>query len=403
MWRNVFAAALAPLLVIAAALALLAAAGYMSAQARLVVEWAPVALAAFGLPVALHFNRSRAFFAILSILVAWLALAYGADTSGFAGYALYDAVCVFLPLNLMIFALIAERGVFTRAGSFRFLVLFLEVVFVAVVLWSQSDKLAWLLQMPLFESALTRALSIAPPGLLMMLVAVLLLHGRLVLEPVPERAAFFGATVAVVLALYDGHQSPWTGTLLGAAGLTFMVALLQTSWRMAFLDELTGVPGRRALEEQLVKLDDPYVIAMVDVDHFKRFNDTWGHDAGDEVLRMIAARLAGVGAGGRVYRYGGEEFTLVFPGKEMRETLAALGALRNAIADETFVIRKRDRRAGDPRSGTARDSDEREVNITVSIGAAAPGSGGGTPYEVMRAADKALYRAKKNGRNQVVR
>ena len=401
VWRKVLVALFAPAVVIASTLCVLAWTDRLPEQIRVVLSWLPAILAGGALLAALHFNRSRAFFAILSIGVAWLALAPAAGRSGFAGLVLFDAVCVFLPLNLMVFALIQERGVFTRAGSLRFLLVFLECVFVGIVLWSQSDELAWLLSVPLFESALTRALAIEPPGLLLMLVALLLFHGRLVLTPDPMRAAFFGAMVAVVLALYDGVHTPWTGALLGAAGLAFLVALLQTSWRMAFLDELTGLPGRRALEERLLKLDDDYAIAMVDVDHFKRFNDTWGHDAGDEVLRMVAARLAGVGGGGRAYRYGGEEFAIIFGGSEVRDTLAALGALRKEIADETFVIRRRDRRAGDTRRASA--DDEREVNITISVGVAGAGRGGDTPHEVMRSADKALYRAKKAGRNQVCR
>ena len=401
VWRKVLTALVPSAVVIALTLMTLAWADRLPEQMRAMLGWTPMILSGAALLAALHFNRSRAFFSILSIIVAWFALSAGAHTSGFAGYALFDAVCVFLPLNLMVFAMIGERGVFTRAGSFRFLLIFLECVFVGIVLWSESDKLAWLLSIPLFESALTRALAIEPPGLLMLLVALLLFHGRLVLQPEPMRAAFFGATIAVLLALYDGPQTPWTGALLGAAGLVFLVALLQTSWRMAFLDELTGLPGRRALEERLLRLGDDYAIAMVDVDHFKRFNDTWGHDAGDEVLRMVASRLATVEGGGRAYRYGGEEFTIVFPGAEVRDTLAPLGALRKRIADEKFVIRRRDRRANDPKR--PHPDDEREVAITISIGVAGVGKGGGTPHEVLRSADKALYRAKQNGRNQVCR
>lgn len=400
-WRKVVSALLPATVVIAATLCILAWAERLPDQIRVMLSWTPVILSGAALIAALHFNRSRAFFAILSIVIAWFALTSGAHTSGFAGYALFDAVSVFLPLNLMVFAMIGERGVFTRAGSFRFLLIFLEVVFVWIVLWSQSDKLAWLLSMPLFESALTRAIAIEPPGLLMMLTALLLFHGRLVLSPDPMRSAFFAATIAVVLALYDGVHTPWTGALLGSAGLVFLVALLQTSWRMAFLDELTGLPGRRALEERLMKLGDEFVIAMVDVDHFKQFNDTWGHDAGDEVLRMVGARLMSIEAGGRAYRYGGEEFTIVFSGCEVRDTLAALGALRKRIADEKFTIRRRDRRAGDTRRNAG--DDDREVNITISIGVAGAGRGGDTPHEVLRSADKALYRAKKAGRNQVCR
>ncbi len=400
LWQKVLLALVPSAVLLLLAFVALGWSDQLNPGLRDALGWAPVALTGLALGAALHFHRSRAFFAMSSLVLGWVALEAAAATGGFVADAVFHAASVLLPVNLIVFALIDERGVFTRAGGFRFLLLFLEALFVALMVASGSEKLLWLISVPLFESALTREIAVAPPGLLVMLVALLLLHGRLVLEPSPERAAFFGAAVATVLALYDGYASPWTGTLLGVSGLMFLVSLLQTSWRMAFLDELTGLPGRRALEQALVQLGDIYSIAMLDVDHFKQFNDRYGHDAGDEVLRMVASRLESVGAGGKAYRYGGEEFAIVFPRRAMRETLAALGALRNDIADDTFIIRRIDRRIGDPRDD---GSDGREVNITVSIGVAEAGRGGDTPHEVMRAADKALYKAKQAGRNQVCR
>jgi diguanylate cyclase (GGDEF)-like protein len=384
--RKVGRALLPSLALVAVALVVLAYADRFGEHGQLLLGWVPLALTGAAMLAALHFNRSRAFFASLSVMVAWLGLDHY-DTD-FA----FHAVSVFLPLNLVLFALIRERGIFTKAGSLRFLLVFLQLVFTALLVSSGSEKLLWLLTVPLFESGLTRALAIAPPALLMMLVALLWLHGRMVLEPTPERAAFFAATIAVVLALSTGHTVPWTGTLLGAAGAIFLVGLLQTSWRMAYLDELTSIPGRRALEEQLMRLDEPYAIAMVDVDHFKEFNDTWGHDAGDEVLRMVAVHLERVGGGGKSYRYGGEEFTVVFAGKQVRDTLAALGALRKDIEQDEFVVRARDRQGEEPEV----------LRITVSIGVA-DSERYDTPQEVMGAADAALYRAKDSGRNQVCR
>ena len=96
------------------------------------------------------------------------------------------------------------------------------------------------------------------------------------------------------------------------------IAVLQDTFRMAFRDELTGIPSRRALNERLAALGNRYTIAMLDVDHFKNFNDTYGHDLGDQVLKMVAAHIAGVGGGGKAFRYGGEEFTVLFPGNGRR-------------------------------------------------------------------------------------
>src|SRR2546425_12372063 len=92
-----------------------------------------------------------------------------------------------------------------------------------------------------------------------------------------------------------------------------VVSLIETSHHMAYNDPLTGLPGRRALDEALGRLGGQYAIAMVDIDHFKRFNDEHGHDVGDQLLRKIGVALEMVGGGGRAYRYGGEEVAGPFP------------------------------------------------------------------------------------------
>lgn len=97
--------------------------------------------------------------------------------------------------------------------------------------------------------------------------------------------------------------------------IMLILVVAHEAYQMAFRDELTGLPGRRALNERLQRLGRTYVIAMAGVDHFKRFHDTHGHDVGDQVLRLVASQLRQIGGGGKAYRYGGEELTLVFPGK----------------------------------------------------------------------------------------
>jgi diguanylate cyclase (GGDEF)-like protein len=93
--------------------------------------------------------------------------------------------------------------------------------------------------------------------------------------------------------------------------------MMGTSYDMAYRDELTGLLGRRALNDRLKGLARQYVIAKMDVDHFKKYNDTHGHDIGDEVLKMVARQIGAVGGGGTAYRYGGEEFCVVFAVKTL--------------------------------------------------------------------------------------
>ena len=172
---------------------------------------------------------------------------------------------------------------------------------------------------------------------------------------------------------------------------------------MAFRDELTGLPGRRALDERLKATGRSYAVAMVDVDHFKKFNDTHGHDVGDQVLKLVASRLAGVGGGGIAFRYGGEEFTILFPGKDADEALPHLEQLRADIAGYRMALRAPDRprrtRSGKRRRGASGGT--KSLSVTVSIGVAARTPRHDEPEAVIKAADRALYRAKRGGRNRV--
>ena len=143
---------------------------------------------------------------------------------------------------------------------------------------------------------------------------------------------------------------------------------------------------------------------MCDVDRFKNFNDTHGHDAGDQLLRMVSAKLSQVGGGGRVFRYGGEEFLVVFRGRSAEEALPFVEAVRKAVADARFVLRGPDRPATRPyriRAPHQPAESRQGVGITISIGLAERSHRHSTPELVLDAADAALYRAKEAGRNCV--
>jgi diguanylate cyclase (GGDEF)-like protein len=191
---------------------------------------------------------------------------------------------------------------------------------------------------------------------------------------------------------------------MAAAGVVLVVALLQESHQLAFRDQLTGLPGRRALEERLRSLDAKYAVGMVDVDHFKQFNDTHGHDIGDQVLRLVGGRLATV-TGGVAYRYGGEEFCVLFPADDIGEAERALEEMRRSIESYRMAVRGADRprQAEEGAKRRGERSVDKVLSVTVSIGVASPGPGQHAPREVIKAADEALYRAKKAGRNRVSR
>ena len=214
------------------------------------------------------------------------------------------------------------------------------------------------------------------------------------------------AAIAAFFLAAEWASSPGAYALfMAAGGVVLVVALLQESHQLAFRDQLTGLPGRRALDERLRSLGERYAIGMVDVDHFKQFNDTHGHDVGDQVLRLVGGRLEQVGGGGIAYRYGGEEFSVLFPDADINEAQAALEAIRSSIERYEMAVRGADRpkvaEEGAKRRGAA--PVEKVLSVTVSIGLAEPSEKHRTPREVIKAADEALYRAKKAGRNRVSR
>jgi diguanylate cyclase (GGDEF)-like protein len=183
---------------------------------------------------------------------------------------------------------------------------------------------------------------------------------------------------------------------------------------LAYHDELTGIRGRRAFNEALLSLDQQYAIAIVDIDHFKKFNDTYGHDTGDQVLCLVASRLSEVKGGGQVFRCGGEEFAILFRNTSAKDAFEHLEALRQAIQDSTFRVRGAERRSPTRTGETDRRKPTRKkatpaavtqpadrLSVTVSIGVAEPSTRNRQPEQVINAADQALYLAKSDGRNRV--
>jgi len=168
---------------------------------------------------------------------------------------------------------------------------------------------------------------------------------------------------------------------------------LEESLEMAVKDTLTGLRNRRytlsRLRQALDGLEqggETVSIALIDIDHFKRINDSWGHQAGDAVLRGFATRLsAQLRALDIAGRYGGEEFLVIFTGTNGAEAAEAAERIRAAIARTPFVV------------GTVGDV----LTVTMSAGVTEAGKGDEVD-DVIARADRALYEAKSAGRNQVV-
>lgn len=169
---------------------------------------------------------------------------------------------------------------------------------------------------------------------------------------------------------------------------------VQLSIEAAITDGLTGLHNRRYMESHLSTLVEqaaarakPLAVLVLDIDYFKSINDTYGHDAGDDVLREFAIRVRKSIRGiDLACRYGGEEFVIVMPETDMAVATTVAERLRRRIALDPFPV----------------EQGKRSIEVTISIGIAALENADDNAANILKRADQALYRAKRDGRNRVV-
>lgn len=358
----------------------------------------PFTVVAAALLLGWRFNRSRLVFAVALLALTEYVLLNGVDTPRDRVY--FHALTFLLPINLGLVALLPERGTITAAGLLRWVLIAVQVIIVAFIAKAFPEDALKFLTTRVIPVSFAEWTPVQQPALISFITITALLSMAALREPQSPVRGYAYAQFAVFAALSWHDPGPGQEIWLATAGLILVIAVVEASYLMAYRDGLTELPGRRALNEALPRLSGQFSVAMVDVDHFKRFNDTYGHDAGDHVLRLVAARLAQASGGGTAYRYGGEEFALVFPGKGVDDCLPHLEELRETVETSRFTMRRRFRPRVKPKTDKGRKS-RQAIVITVSIGVAERNHKHSSPDQVVMAADKALYRAKEAGRNRV--
>ena len=173
----------------------------------------------------------------------------------------------------------------------------------------------------------------------------------------------------------------------------FLRDSLDRSLEMAVTDALTGLNNRRFLDHQLSiamarhnRGAEAFSLLLLDIDFFKRVNDGYGHDAGDEVIKEFARRLSlNVRAIDLPCRFGGEEFVVLMPDTESADAVHIAERVRQQVAEAPFTL-----------------SDGRQLNVTVSVGVATSQGLGDSPEALLKRAEEGVYEAKSSGRNRVV-
>lgn len=342
------------------------------------------AISALIIWVSWHFNRNRFIFVILPLIFIHIGFEY---LSAKKATDLFLYASVLYPLHLLLFLSLRERGLFSIWGILKILFFLFEIGAVLYFVFYPNSDLILLIKMKLFAVSFfpLQDISVAIAIFVLFVMGVLVLFNRYLLYS----CSFLVITVTFYAGFYFIRTPHANELSLLAIGIIIFILLIRESYRLAFYDELTSLPGRRALVEDMAKLGMKYSLAMIDIDHFKKFNDTYGHDTGDEVLKMVASRLANVSGGGKAYRYGGEEFVLLFPSKEVDESYTHTDILRDTIAKSPFSIRNK--------------KSTKTIYINISSGIVQRSSNDKDPFAVMKRADNALYKAKKAGRNQVIK
>lgn len=366
----------------------------------------PAGLVLVGVILGWRFGNISVALALLVIFMSYLPLTnngFGSDDVIF-WRLLYPSLSIILPLNLLILTFLEERGLLNYRGFLRVSFILIQIAGLYWLVKSENTAVQSiiddLLHYRLAPAQWDKGTLLPQPSLILFLFAALVLIVHLIVTRSAATAAFLGALIASALALHFA-KDPYIRDIFAITSLAILTTMiLQSAYGMAFVDELTSIPGRRALLMDMKKLRGGYVIAMADIDHFKKFNDTFGHDVGDQVLRMVANRLSRLGGGGKAYRYGGEEFTLLLPGMNNKAARKYLEEVRVAVEQSAFHLRSKERPKKKPKNKAAKLK-SKSVKVTISIGSAESTGKKAKPEEVMKSADEALYRAKEAGRNRI--
>ena len=367
-----------------------------------------------GLLLAWRFGRSR----VSAVLVGLALLNYlpGSGSGEATAGSPWEGGGIMLLVLIGALSVLKDHGVFSRLGIIQPLIAAAGVSAIWALFWSgRSGAPSWVWQ-PILPGGLAAWSELSDATVLAGIASLAFTLAMGSRRDHPMEKGLFWVLITILVALAHGTESVGSTFYLMVAGLILHVVVLETSHAMAFRDELTGLPARRSLWRELDSAGRLYAVGMVDIDHFKRFNDQHGHDIGDQVLRLVGSCLGKVTGGGRAFRYGGEEFAIVFPAKDRDHAYAHLEVLRKTIEESEFIVRRLVRRRRQSKATkaakaikaikatkTKKKTPTVKLSVTVSIGVAERNEKNRTDEAVVKAADRALFRAKKKGRNRVAK
>ena len=244
-----------------------------------------------------------------------------------------------MPTTLLLLLLVPERGLYNLYGILIIAIIPIQILTIlAIITYLPQEQYVSIINLSIPINHFSNyVISPAASGVFLFVLLAGLL--KLIKSNNNSIASLISILLFSFITLAFFYLPKISTVMFTAAGISLIISLMSSSYDMAFRDELTGLLGRRALNDRLKGLGRRFVIAMMDVDHFKKFNDTYGHDIGDDVLKMVSMQINAVKGGGTAYRYGGEEFCVVFPSKTIKECMPFLESVRISIENYQMELR----------------------------------------------------------------
>ena len=318
-----------------------------------------------GLFLAWRFRRSRVAAVLLGLFMMDVVLRPSNASMEPGVGSVWDASGVLLLFLMPVVAAMKDRGVLSHRGLIQVAII-LAGLAAGLMVWAvRPEFLSWTWQS--FLPWDLSGLRLSNAMLIVGLFALLLTGGLAVWRGHRLDKGFFWIAVALLFALGGGPDSVESTVFLTMAALILVVNVLEKSYALSLHDNVTHLPARRAMRREIRRAGSSYALALVSVDHFKTLHDRYGRDASDRVIKKIARDLRMVGRHARVFRYSGENFALVFPGKGRNEVLGDLEDLRADIEDFRFAMSPK--AAGNGKGEGAKYPSVR-WSLTVTVGVA---------------------------------
>ncbi len=383
---------LAPITVILVAWALAVKAESSSEATQSLIKVIPYVIALLVIFMSVWYQNSNSFYLVCFILISYIFISISQEHIPMLVEAV-TMLSILFPLNIVWLSFSKERGIFSNYGRNKAIIVSAQLIWVFINIKIKSS-------VPAIQGMSQVYIGIKAPAVVLYILAVGLLLSCYILKNRYMDLIYVAVLITSIISFYFSNRILLVSIFTSAIFVIMVIAMFDVSYSLAFYDTLTGVLSRRALEQELLKLGNrKYAIAMVDLDFFKKVNDSYGHDIGDEVLKMVASLLNKTLAKAKVFRYGGEEFVVLFIGKSYNEIMPQLERTRRAIERRPFIVRSDNRPTEKPDKISKYAKGKGKINITVSIGLAQRTDLIKTGYDVIKKADEALYKSKNGGRN----